>query len=166
MKKFTAISVAIVAQLVLSSAFASTGERQVIATLQGHGKNFSRVTLQEGGSLTVVGAETSLVSTRKLGELTLTKLVGLAHQVANAGVKTVTNEFVCMTFAMVPSADLSVAALNQGTYQFEGAPRLLLTERGCSFHQMTFPIQAQDQQNAEILKEMLELLAVDTVENQ
>ncbi len=144
---------------------ASASQRQVIARLDASMKNYGKVTLYEDGELDVKGVEGQLLASKQLGPSTAATLKGFAQRVANVQVTSTYKEVVCMTFVAVSFAELSVARMDAGTYQFFGAPRLVLSGRGCSFHSETFPVSKNDLHSADVLKQSLELLAIDAIEN-
>ncbi len=158
-KLFTALLVTVFA----TGAFAKSIDiTPVIARADGNFAGLTTVALLADGRLQIVG-EDGLIKQVQLGERALAKITHDIHRVTNVEVKTVRNQFICMTLvAVIPETldTLSVAAFDYQTGAFTGKPRVVLTDRGCHMRSMTYPKLAHSQIDAAAVREQLVVLAL------
>ena len=158
-KLFAALLVTVFA----TGAFATSIDRTpVIARADGSFAGLKTVALLADGRLQIVSEE-GLVKQVVLNEKAFDKITRDLHKVANVEVKTVRSEFVCMTLvAVIPDTldRLSVARFDYEVGAFKGAPRLILSERGCWVRSSTYPEAEHSQADAAAVREELVVLAL------
>lgn len=156
------LTLALLVTVFASGAFArSIDITPVMAKAEGYYEGLSTVALLADGRLQIVNQK-GLVKTVKLTERTFKKISRDVLKLSNIEVKEVHNQYVCMTImAVIPQtlSNLSIADYNYDTQTY-GESRLVLTQRGCHMHDMTYPTQVHAQADALAVREELVILAL------